>query len=101
MSPVPVNEEMEQYYAKLLGLKPAIDSGSVDDQGDLTSKYKIIVPDAVKSFPVSALCDVHHEAADSRTTFHSSMTEIELTFSRPTICVCRHYSSTVQGHCGE
>ena len=53
VSPVPINEEMQQYYAKLLGLKPAIDTGNVDDQGDVGERYKIVVPEAVKSFPVS------------------------------------------------
>ena len=53
VSPVPINEEMGQYYTKLLGLKPAIDSGNVDDQGELNDRYKIIVPESIKSFPVS------------------------------------------------
>ena len=53
--PVPVNEEKLQYYAKLMGLKTAIDSGAVEDQGDLSDRYKIIVPEAVTSFPVSGI----------------------------------------------
>ena len=53
VAPVPINEEMAQYYSKLLGLKFAIDSGNVEDQGDVTDRYKIITPEAVKSFPVS------------------------------------------------
>ena len=53
MSPVAINDEMSQYYSKLLGLKTAIDSGNVDDQGDINERYKIIIPEAVKCFPVS------------------------------------------------
>lgn len=53
VSPVHVNEEMKQYYAKLLGLKSAIETGNVDDQADPVDRYKIIVPDALKAFPVS------------------------------------------------
>ena len=53
ISPVPLSEETLQYYSKLLGLKSAIDSGNVDDQVDLGERYKIIVPEAIKSFPVS------------------------------------------------
>ena len=52
ISPVPVNEEMMQYYAKLLGLKAAIETGDVDNQGDISDRFKIIVPEAVQSFPV-------------------------------------------------
>ena len=55
VSPVPVNEEMMQYYAKLLGLKGAIETGNVEDQADLSTRYKIIVPEAVQSFPVGTL----------------------------------------------
>ena len=44
---------MLQYYAKLLGLKSAIDSGEVGNQSDYTSRYTIITPESVNSFPVS------------------------------------------------
>ena len=53
VSPVPVNDECMQYYAKLLALKPAVDSGNVEDQAELTDRYKIVIPEAIKSFPVS------------------------------------------------
>ena len=53
ISPVPLSEETLQYYSKLLGLKSAIDSGVVEDQADFSERYKIIVPEAIKSFPVS------------------------------------------------
>ena len=53
ISPVPINEEQQQYYSKLLGLKTAIDSGNVEDQGSLQDRYKIIVPESINSFPVS------------------------------------------------
>lgn len=55
MSPVPLSEETLQYYSKLLGLKSAVESGVVEDQCDMGEKYKIIVPEAIKSFPVSTL----------------------------------------------
>lgn len=53
VSPVPINDECMQYYAKLLALKPAVDSGNVDNQNDLSDRYKIVIPEAIKSFPVS------------------------------------------------
>ena len=53
ISPVPVNDEMLQYYSKLLGLKTAIDSGNVEDQADLSDRYRILTPEAINSFPVS------------------------------------------------
>lgn len=52
VSPVPINDELLQYYSKLLGLKNAIDSGKVENQKPITDRYKIIVPEAIKSFPV-------------------------------------------------
>lgn len=52
MSPVPLSDETLQYYSKLLGLSSAVASGEVDDQCDMSERYKIFVPEAVKSFPV-------------------------------------------------
>ncbi|KAK3607906.1 hypothetical protein CHS0354_036732 [Potamilus streckersoni] len=56
ISPVPLSEETLQYYSKLLGLKAAIDSGNVEDQADVVDRYKIIVPEAIKSFPTHRMC---------------------------------------------
>ncbi|WAQ98912.1 IQCH-like protein [Mya arenaria] len=56
ISPVPLSEETLQYYSKLLGLKSAIDSGNVEDQGEFAERYKIIVPEAIKSFPTHRMC---------------------------------------------
>lgn len=56
VSPVPLSEETLQYYSKLLGLKTAIDSGNVEDQGDFSERYKIIIPEAIKSFPTHRMC---------------------------------------------
>lgn len=53
ISPVTLNDETLQYYNKLLGLKDAVHSGNVDDQKDMATRFKIIVPEAVNSFPVS------------------------------------------------
>lgn len=63
VSPVPVNDECMQYYSKLLSLKQAVDSGNVEDQTEQSEKYKIVVPEAIKSFPVSSLTFyVYHSA---------------------------------------
>ncbi|KAK3096782.1 hypothetical protein FSP39_003245 [Pinctada imbricata] len=56
ISPVPLSDETEQYYCKLLGLKTAVDSGAVEDQSDMKERYKIIWPDAIKSFPAHKMC---------------------------------------------
>jgi len=53
VSPVAVSDEMTQYYSRLLGLFPAIQSGNVSDQADLSSRFRIITPEAVKPFCVS------------------------------------------------
>ena len=53
VSPVPVTEETLQYYSKLFGLRTAIETGDVANQGDFTSRYKIVIPEALNSFPVN------------------------------------------------
>ncbi|XP_041465321.1 IQ domain-containing protein H-like [Lytechinus variegatus] len=56
ISPVTLNDETLQYYNKLLGLRDAVASGNVDDQKDMVSRFKIIVPEAVNSFPTHSMC---------------------------------------------
>ena len=55
ISPVPVSEEFQQYFSKLLGLKPAVLSGDVEHQTQMDERFTIIVPDALESFPVRGL----------------------------------------------
>ncbi len=55
VSPVNINDETLQYYNKLLGLRPAVESGNVEDQKDMSDRFKIIVPEAINSFPVSVI----------------------------------------------
>ena len=55
ISPVTINDETLQYYNKLLGLQSAVQSGDVENQEDLSARFKIIVPEAINSFPVSSL----------------------------------------------
>ena len=55
VSPVNINDETLQYYNKLLGLRPAVESGNVEDQKDMSDRFKIIVPEAINSFPVSII----------------------------------------------
>ncbi|XP_077988694.1 IQ domain-containing protein H-like [Glandiceps talaboti] len=54
--PVQVNDETLQYYAKLMGLRSAVNSGNVEDQTDVTPRYKIIVPEASNRFPSHSMC---------------------------------------------
>ena len=59
ISPVELNDEVYQYYSKLLGMKARrLDTSDAketdeDDEDDIENRYKIIVPDAVDRFPVS------------------------------------------------
>lgn len=61
ISPVELNDEVYQYYSKLLGMKARrldkSDSNSKEtgdeEEDDIENRYKIIVPDAVDRFPVS------------------------------------------------
>lgn len=52
VSPVPITEETLQYYLKLFGLKSAVVSGNPEDQTDYSNRYKIVIPEALNSFPV-------------------------------------------------
>ena len=65
VSPVELNDEVYQYYTKLLGMKArrldmsdsdAKETGD-DEEEDIENRYKIIVPDAVDRFPVSGTPD--------------------------------------------
>lgn len=56
ISPVELNDEVYQYYSKLLGMKAKRleKSGTGDEEeDDIENRYKIVVPDAVDRFPVS------------------------------------------------
>lgn len=55
VSSIPITEETLQYYFKLLGLRSAVQSGNVGDQKDVSHRYKIVIPEALNSFPVNLL----------------------------------------------
>jgi len=53
---VELNDEVYQYYSKLLGMKARRSEKSEtggEEEDDIENRYKIIVPDAVDRFPVS------------------------------------------------
>ncbi|XP_076101914.1 IQ domain-containing protein H-like isoform X2 [Mytilus galloprovincialis] len=56
VSPVPIHDETEQYYSKLLGLKHAVDSGEVEDQANMGERYHVIMPEAINSFQGHRFC---------------------------------------------
>ncbi|CAL1540597.1 unnamed protein product [Lymnaea stagnalis] len=56
ISAVPLSDETMQYYSKLLGLSSAVASSNPEDQCDMTERYKIFVPEAIKSFPTHQMC---------------------------------------------
>jgi hypothetical protein len=53
ISSVPITEETLQYYSKLLGLRASIVTGNTTEQIDITTRYKIVIPEALSSFPVT------------------------------------------------
>ncbi|KAH9508924.1 hypothetical protein Btru_048311 [Bulinus truncatus] len=56
ISAVPLSDETIQYYSKLLGLNTAVSSSIPEDQCDMSDHYKILVPEALKSFPTHHMC---------------------------------------------
>ncbi|XP_068131135.1 IQ domain-containing protein H isoform X2 [Hyperolius riggenbachi] len=56
VSPVKLDEEMEQYYRKLLGLRMAVLSGNPQDAIELVERFTIITPEAVDMFPNHHMC---------------------------------------------
>lgn len=65
VSPVELNDEVYQYYNKLLGMKAQRldrdDCGSKstpneEDKDNIENRYKIVVPDAVDRFPTHNMC---------------------------------------------
>ncbi|XP_078539173.1 IQ domain-containing protein H isoform X2 [Lissotriton helveticus] len=54
--PLELNDEMLQYYSKLLGLQAAVQSGNPDDAADLQGRFKILTPEAISSFPTHHMC---------------------------------------------
>lgn len=59
ISPVELNDEVYQYYSKLLGMKAKRleKSGTGDEEeDDIENRYKIVVPDAVDRFPTHNMC---------------------------------------------
>ena len=52
VSPIEILEDFNQYYKKLLGIRSAVDAADPDAIGDLTSRFTIVVPDALNKFPV-------------------------------------------------
>lgn len=63
VSPVELNDEVYQYYSKLLAMKArrldksnSESKGNGDEDEDIENRYKIIVPDAVDRFPTHNMC---------------------------------------------
>ncbi|XP_018408321.1 PREDICTED: IQ domain-containing protein H [Nanorana parkeri] len=54
--PVKLDEEMAQYYRKLLGLRAAVLSENPQDATELQERFTIITPEAVDRFPNHHMC---------------------------------------------
>ncbi|KAM8972328.1 LOW QUALITY PROTEIN: IQ domain-containing protein H [Pelodytes ibericus] len=56
VSPVELDEETQQYYRKLLGLRAAVLSGNPQNACELQDRFTILIPEAIGSFPGHQLC---------------------------------------------
>ncbi|KAG8574946.1 hypothetical protein GDO81_009395 [Engystomops pustulosus] len=56
ISPVKLDEETEQYYRKLLGLRAAVLSGNPQDATELHDRFTILTPEAMDRFPNHHMC---------------------------------------------
>ena len=50
ISPINITDDIRVYYDKLLGLKPALETGQADAYELLSDRFKIIFPHASKNF---------------------------------------------------
>ena len=50
VSPIEMTEETLQYYAKLFGLRRAVLVSDPNEHGNVTSRYKIVIPEAIDHF---------------------------------------------------
>ncbi|CAH8592746.1 unnamed protein product [Schistosoma mattheei] len=50
----PISDDLLEYYNKLLGLTTAIETGQAENQCSISSRYRIIVPEAIKYFHSNA-----------------------------------------------
>ncbi|CAF1395000.1 unnamed protein product, partial [Didymodactylos carnosus] len=50
VSPMPINNEVLQYYNKLVNLRPSVEKGELVQQ-DNAHRFMIVVPEALHSFP--------------------------------------------------
>ena len=91
VSPVPVSEEFQQYFSKLLGLKPAVESGDVEQQSNIDDRFTIVVPDALESFPVR--CIVRVEKLSRIIASMYMQTSVELLLLLQTYKVIARFSS--------
>ncbi|KAG8440791.1 hypothetical protein GDO86_006503 [Hymenochirus boettgeri] len=56
VSPVKLDEDIQQYYRRLFGLRPAVLSGNPQDASELQERFTFLTPDAVEHFPNHHMC---------------------------------------------
>lgn len=63
ISSLPFTDDLHRYYTRLLGIRPALKSGSpntIEQETNVSSRFTVIVPEAVSKFPTHCMSLAQH-----------------------------------------
>lgn len=63
ISSLPFTDDLHRYYTRLLGISPALKSGTplnIENEVQVSSKFTVIVPEAVSKFPTHCMSLAQH-----------------------------------------
>ena len=63
ISSLPFTDDLHRYYTRLLGIKPALKAGTpsaIETETNVSSRFTVIVPEAVSKFPTHCMSLAQH-----------------------------------------